>query len=218
MNNKKIRWLSFAAIIVAAMFFGYLFKEHLTTQRILQMLEAFGIWAPIGYILFYAVATVLFIPGSVLTLTGGFLFGPWLGTLINLTGAVIGAIGSFLIARYLAQDWVANKASGKLKDLIDGVSQEGWRFVAVVRLMPVLPFNLLNYAFGLTSVSLRAYVIASAVFMLPGAAAYTFVGSLGRTALQGEVARLVKHGMLAVGLLVFLSIIPWLVKRFRNKK
>ena len=100
--------------------------------------------APLLFILIYALATVLFLPGSVLTLAGGALFGPVLGTLYNLTGATLGATLAFLIARYLAADWVADKTGGRVKQLINGVEAEGWRFVAFVRLVPLFPFNLIS--------------------------------------------------------------------------
>ena len=99
-----------------------------------------------------------------------------LGTVYNLTGATLGAALAFLIARYLASDRVARKTGGRVKQLIDGVENEGWRFVAFVRLVPLFPFNLLNYTLGLTRLRLLPYVIASYLFMLPGAIAYTYLG------------------------------------------
>lgn len=195
---------------------GHYYHERISTEALEAMLARFGLFAPLGFILIYAIATVSFIPGSVLTLSGGFIFGPLYGTIYNLSGAVIGATIAFLIARYTAGDWVAKRTGGRLKQLIEGVEKEGWRFIAVVRLIPLFPFNLLNYALGLTQVSLATYVIASAIFMLPGAAAYTYVGSLGRSALAGETEKIVNQALIAVGLLVLLAVIPWLIKRFRS--
>ena len=137
------------------------------------------------FILIYALVTVLFLPGSVITLAGGALFGPVLGTFLNLTGATLGAALAFLVSRYLASDWIADKAGGKVKQLINGVEGEGWRFVAFVRLVPLFPFNLLNYALGLTKIRFMHYLIATYVFMLPGAIAYTYLGYAGREAIGG---------------------------------
>src|SRR5207245_2523858 len=134
-------------------------------------LQRFGEWAPILFVLLYAMATVLFVPGSVLTLAGGALFGPIWGTLWNLTGATLGATLAFVIARYAASDWLAKRSSDRLGRLMRGVEEEGWRFVAFVRLVPLFPFNLVNYAFGLTRIRLREYVLASLVCMAPGALA-----------------------------------------------
>lgn len=216
MKDKLQHPIVLVALLLILISIGYFFRDDLNPENIEIYLQQFGIWAPVAFVVLYALATVFFMPGSVLTITGGFIFGPIKGTLINLTGAMIGATCAFLIARYLARDWVADKSGGKLKKLVDGVEQEGWRFIAVVRLVPLLPFNLLNYALGLTPVSLLAYVLASAIFMLPGAAAYTYVGSLGRTALAGEVKLLVQQGLIAIGLIVILLVIPWVVKRLRQ--
>jgi rhodanese-related sulfurtransferase len=150
-----------------------------------------------------------------LTLTGGALFGPVLGTFVNLSGATLGALGSFLIARYLAHDWVANKTGGRIKTLMDGVETEGWRFVAFVRLVPLFPFNLLNYALGLTRIKLLHYVIATYVFMLPGAIAYTYLGYVGREAIGGGEG-LIQKGMLALGLLALVAFLPRLIGKMRQ--
>ena len=114
-------------------------------------------------------------PARILSLLGGALFGPVWGTLWNLLGALLGATLAFLIARSVGAEWVAQRLGGRLRRLVEGVEAEGWRFVALMRLVPLVPFNLLNYALGLTRISLRAYILASAVCMLPGAVAYTWL-------------------------------------------
>jgi uncharacterized membrane protein YdjX (TVP38/TMEM64 family) len=120
---------------------------------------------PAVFIAVYAAATVLFLPGALLTLVGGALFGPVWGTLWNLTGATFGSALAFLIARYLGADWVSRRAGPRLQRLNDGVADEGWRFIAFVRLVPLFPFNLLNFALGLTRIRFATYVVASAVFI-----------------------------------------------------
>lgn len=214
---KLIKPLGFVAFLLLAFATGFYYRNQIEVQQIQQTVATLGIWAPVGFIALYALATVLFIPGSLMTLAGGFIFGPWYGTVYNLTGAVIGATFAFLIARYLASGWVRDSAGRRLTTLLKGVEREGWRFIAVVRLVPVLPFNLLNYALGLTSISLLAYVLASTVFMLPGAFAYTYVGSLGQTALAGDVKVLVRQILFAISLLVLLASIPYVIKRYREK-
>ena len=143
-------------------------------------LRSFGIWAPAGFVLLYAAGTVLFFSGALLSLAGGALFGPVWGTVWNLLGATLGATLAFLIARGLGADWVARRLGGQFQRLVDGAAAEGWRFVALMRLVPLVPFNLLNYALGLTRISLSTYVLASAICMLPGAIAYTWLGYAGR--------------------------------------
>src|SRR4030065_574344 len=117
--------------------------------------------APLLFMGIYAISTVLFLPGSVLTIAGGVLFGPVWGTFYSLTGATIGATIAFLTARYLASDLILRKTGGRLRRLINGVEAEGRRFVAFVRLVPLFPFNLLNYALGLTRIRLLHYVVTS---------------------------------------------------------
>jgi uncharacterized membrane protein YdjX (TVP38/TMEM64 family)/rhodanese-related sulfurtransferase len=163
----------------------------------------------------YTVATVAFAPGSIITLAGGALFGPLWGSILNLTGATLGATLSFLVARYLAGDWVAGKAGGLLKRLIEGVDAEGWRFVAFVRLVPLFPFNLSNYALGLTRIPLAHYVLATLVCMAPGAVAYTWLGHAGREALSGE-ADAIRYGLVALGLLAAIALLPRLIARLRR--
>jgi len=132
-----------------------------------------------------------------------------------LLGATLGATLAFLLARYLAADWVARKAGGLLKRLIEGVDAEGWRFVALVRLVPLFPFNLSNYALGLTRIPLQHYVIATLLFMVPGVVAYTWLGHAGRGALTGE-ADWVRYGLFALALLAAIALLPRLVGRMRG--
>ena len=181
-----------------------------------QLTERSGLMAPVVFMMGYALATVLFLPGSILTIAGGLLFGPVAGTLYSLTGATLGATLAFLVARYLAADWVARRTEGRLADFIRGVAAEGWRFVAFVRLMPLLPFNALNYALGLTRIPLWQYVVASYLAMLPGAAAYTYIGYAGGQALTGSNA-LLRHGLIALALLAAALFLPRLVRRLRPR-
>jgi uncharacterized membrane protein YdjX (TVP38/TMEM64 family) len=207
------------AIAVIAIGIGFVFanRNRLDVAGIEAWIRSLGVVAPLVFIAVYALGTVLFAPGSVLTLAGGALFGPVWGTVINLTGATIGATLAFLVARYLAQDWVTRKAGGKLKQLLDGVDAEGWKFVAFTRLVPVFPFNLLNYALGLTRIKLAHYVAATAVFMLPGAIAYTYLGYAGREAAAGAEG-VIQKGLLALALLALVAFLPKLVKRLRSQK
>lgn len=199
-----------AAIVWFATHRYYFAAGHLEAE-----VRGLGRWAPPAFIALYAAATVLFVPGSVLTLAGGALFGPLWGTLWNLIGAVLGATLAFVVARYVAADFVARRAGARLKALVEGVEAEGWRFVAFVRLVPLFPFNLLNYALGLTRVSLAEYVLATAICILPAAFAYTYLGYAGReTAAHGAGA--IRNIALAIGLLAAVALVPRLVRRFRR--
>ena len=147
-------------------------SDRLDPSAIDAWLSGLG-WGPVIFLTLYAFGTVAFLPGSLLTLAGGALFGSVWGALLNLLGATIGASIAFLVARYIAGNWVQRKAAGRLKRLIGGVETEGWRFVAFVRLVPLFPFNLTNYAFGLTRIRFLPYVVTSFICMAPGAVAYT---------------------------------------------
>ncbi len=145
----------------------------------LEWINSQGAIGGIVFILLYIVATVAFLPGSILTLGAGVVFGVFLGSLYVFIGATIGATAAFLVGRYLARGWVANKIAGNQKfAAIDrAVGREGLKIVLLTRLSPVFPFNLLNYAYGLTGVSLQDYFFGS-VGMLPGTIMYVYLGSL----------------------------------------
>jgi uncharacterized membrane protein YdjX (TVP38/TMEM64 family) len=189
-------------------------REVLQSAALERELARFGPWSPIMFVLVYSLATVLFVPGSILTVLGGALFGPLWGTLWNLSGATLGATLAFAIARYLGADWVTLRAGERLARLIRGVEEEGWRFVAFVRLVPLFPFNLVNYAFGLTRVGLGEYAIASFVCMAPGACAYTYLGYAGSAAASGQ-AGAIKKALLGLAMVAVIAFLPRLIRRFR---
>lgn len=207
--------LTLALLLVAAVAWAAVHRGEISLAALDAHLTALGPWAPVGYMIVYALATVAFVPGAIFGLAGGALFGPVWGSLWNLLGATLGAALSFLVARYIAGDWVERKAADLLKRLIDGVDAEGWRFVAFVRLVPLFPFNLSNYALGLTRIRFLHYVIASLVCMAPGTLAYTWLGYAGRGALSGETSA-VRYGLLAIGLLAAIALLPRLIARMRR--
>ena len=214
MNSKLVR-VGVLLVLVAGIVLAVLYRDKFDVAALERWIEDAGIWAPLLFMAVYAIAAALFLPGSVLTLAGGALFGPVLGTFYNLTGATIGATLAFLIARYLASDWVADKAGGRLKQLINGVEGEGWRFVAFTRLVPLFPFNLLNYALGLTRIRLSHYLLATYTCMLPGAIAYTYLGYAGREAVGGGEG-LVQKALLALALLAVVAFLPRLIGKLRR--
>jgi uncharacterized membrane protein YdjX (TVP38/TMEM64 family)/rhodanese-related sulfurtransferase len=207
--------IGMALMLLLAIGIGIYYREQFDVQLLEQWLSQAGWWAPVVFILIYSIATVLFLPGSILTLTGGVIFGPVLGSLFNITGATIGAALAFLIARYLAADWVSERAGGRSKQLINGVEAEGWRFVAFVRLVPLFPFNLLNYALGLTKIRFIEYLLASCLFMLPGAIAYTYIGYAGREAVTGG-DDLINTILIAIALLAVVMFLPRFIVTVRR--
>lgn len=207
--------LALLLLLVAAVGSAAFYRDQINLTTLDAWLSSLGLWAPVGFVALYAVATVAFVPGAIVTLAGGALFGPIWGSVWNLTGATLGATLAFLVARYLAGDLVERRAGGLLKRLIDGVDAEGWRFVAFVRLVPLFPFNLSNYVLGLTRIPFHHYVLATLVCMAPGAVAYTWLGHAGRGALAGETDA-VRYGLLALGLLAAIALLPRLIGRLRG--
>jgi uncharacterized membrane protein YdjX (TVP38/TMEM64 family)/rhodanese-related sulfurtransferase len=206
------------ALLVAAVTVWLAFnRDRLDPALIESAMHGLGLWAPLGHIVLFALATILFVPGAIFGLLGGVLFGPFWGTALNLAGATLGAAAAFLVARYVAADWVRRKASGRLDRLISGVESEGWRFVAFVRLVPLFPFNLTNYALGLTRISLKHYVLASLACMVPGTLAYTWLGHAGREAAAGNTAA-IRYGLIALALLAAIAFLPRLLRRLRGQE
>lgn len=204
-------------LLLAGVSLALLYRDRFDIEVLDAWIQDAGIWAPLLFMLVYALAAVLFLPGSVLTLAGGALFGPLYGTLYNLTGATIGAGLAFLISRYLASEWVEKKSSGRLKQLIDGVGSEGWRFVAFTRLVPLFPFNLLNYALGLTPIRFTHYLLATFICMSPAAFAYTYLGYAGREMASGS-DDLIRKIMLAIALFALVAFLPRFIKKMRTKQ
>ncbi len=179
-----------AVIVVAALVF-FDIRTHLGAM--LGWIEDQGGAGVVIFLLLYVAAAVLFVPGSILTLGAGAVYGVVKGSVLVSLAATLGACAAFLVGRYLARDWVARKLEGKerFRAMDEAVAREGWKIVGLTRLSPVFPFNLLNYAFGLTKVSFRAYALASWIGMLPGTVMYVYLGHVFGVAVAagGERAR-----------------------------
>jgi uncharacterized membrane protein YdjX (TVP38/TMEM64 family) len=132
------------------------------------------------YAVFYIVGTALFFPGLPLTLGAGFLYGAIIGTLVVSPASVAGATLAFLIARYFAREWVTRrlKKYPQAAAIDRAIEKNGFKAVVLLRLQPVLPFNILNYALGLTSIRLRDYMLASWIGMFPATVLYVYLGSV----------------------------------------
>ena len=216
--RRRSLWgrLALGVVVVAAIVWVITSDTRFDAGTVEREVEALGLWAPVGFVALYMLAAVLFVPGLVMALAGGALFGPVWGSLYNIAGATLGATLAFLVARYVLGDWVMRKSRGRASQLIDGVAVEGWRFVAFVRLVPVFPFNLLNYALGLTRIPLVTYVVASAVCMFPGTIAYTWLGFAGREAAAGSEG-VIRNALLALGLIAAVVFLPRFVRRLRRR-
>jgi uncharacterized membrane protein YdjX (TVP38/TMEM64 family) len=182
MKNKKwIKPLLIIAAIVAVLVIAgrYLILQ----QRLVEVLAWIKELGSAGFFVFalvYVLACIFFIPGSLLTLGAGAIYGVVTGSILVSVSSTLGATAAFLVGRYVARNWVAHKIEGnaRFSAIDNAVADEGWKIVGLTRLSPIFSFNLLNYAYGLTRVSLREYVLASWIGMMPGTVMYVYTGSL----------------------------------------
>lgn len=178
-------------------------------------LSAKPLLSPLLFVAIYALAVTLFLPGTLFCLLGGALFGPWLGGLLNVAGATLGASLAFLTARHLAAALVERHLGKNLQQLKRGVEQEGWRFVALIRLLPMVPYDLSSYTFGLCRIPLGQFASATALALLPRLTVYAYIGHNGLSLLRGEADRLVTIITSAM-LLIAVLLLPQLYARIRR--
>ncbi len=216
LNGNKIRRITLLILLLGSAVWLIAHRGQFDMAELEAWLGSAGSYGPLVYMLITIMATILLMPASIFVLLGGALFGPLLGTLYSLLGATLGAALAFLIARYVAADWIARKSHGRFKQLIKGVEAEGWYFVAFVRLVPIFPFFLLNYALGLTGIKFYPYITATFICTLPGVAAITYLGYVGKEALAGGDA-LIQKSLIALGLLVIMAYLPRFVKRLHDR-
>lgn len=179
-TSSKIKLAVVVLVLLALFAAARSFDIQGLLKQSLDWVSGLGAAGVVVFVAIYILACVLFIPGAILTLGAGALFGVVKGSVVVSVASTIGATCAFLVGRYLARDWVAKKIEGneKFKAIDDAVASEGWKIVGLTRLSPVFPFNLLNYAYGLTKVSLRDYFFASWIGMMPGTVMYVYIGSL----------------------------------------
>jgi len=202
------KWLLYLALAIVL----FLVARELHLQdRLNQGLDwvgQLGPWGPLIFIGLYIVATVLFIPGSALTLGAGALFGVAWGSLYVSVGSTLGATAAFLVGRYVARNAIAKKIEGneRFAAIDKAVANEGWKIVGLTRLSPVFPFALLNYGFGLTRVKLGDYMLASWIGMMPGTVMYVYLGSLAKAATGERVRTTGEWALYGVGLLATVAV------------
>ena len=179
-RRDTIRVAAVAVLLAILLTVGYLLDAPRYLQQALQWLEGLGYWGPVLFAVIYVIITVLLIPGSILTLGAGAVFGVIPGTIYTSVGSTIGATCAFLLGRTLMRDWVERKvkSSPKLQAVDEAVEREGGRIVFLLRLSPLVPFSISNYVYGLTRIRLGAYVLASWIGMIPGTLLYAYIGSL----------------------------------------
>lgn len=181
-------------------------------DRLGEWFDGLGWWAPVAFIVLWIGASVFFLPGLVLTIAGGLIFGAAWGTLWTTVGANLGAVAAFLIGRYAARGKVEAmvRQNPALRRIDDGVRGQGWRMLMVTRLVPIFPFNVQNYVYGLTDIPLRTYVLVTLPCMLPATIAYNFAAGSVRT---GDLGKTLWYLAVAAVFFALLSLIPGWVRR-----
>ena len=190
--------------------------QYLEQDKLRALIQSYGALAPAIYMLIYTLAPALLLPGLPITIVGGILFGPFWGVVYTITSSTAGACVAFLVARYLARDWVAGKLqSPRWRHLDEEVERQGWKVVAFTRLIPAFPFNLLNYAFGLTRIKFSHYAITTFICMLPACIAFIAFSSSLLDLIRGKVS----PGLLiGIGLIVLVSLIPVFYKKLMARR
>jgi uncharacterized membrane protein YdjX (TVP38/TMEM64 family) len=183
LNTKTIiKFIIFLIVILGIIYFVnyYGLKDYLTPNKIRETVLMFGPLAPLGFILIYNLGSILFLPGTILSVAGGAIFGATFGTIYVIIGATLGATFAFLISRYFARSFfedIVEKKYPKIKEYDEKLERNGFMTVLFFRLIPLFPFNGLNFALGLTKVKLRDYFLATLIGIIPGTFAYVYLGS-----------------------------------------
>ncbi|MCA1728620.1 MAG: TVP38/TMEM64 family protein [Actinobacteria bacterium] len=212
--------LALLAVVVVAWYTGltdYLIISNLNMLR--DWIHGLGAIAPIVFIVMYAVAVVAFLPAAPLTLAAGLVFGAVWGTLWTWIGATLGSTLAFLAGRYaargLVESWKENNE--RVKRLDEGVEKHGWRMLLITRLVPVFPFSLQNYAYGLTKIGLVTYALVTGICIVPGVIVYTFAGG-SLTAAQESLTMTFLYLGIAAVFFVLISFVPnWIRKRHQGQ-
>ncbi len=215
--------LALFALGAAALFAAFrYFHVQEQLRRSLDWVSGLGPAGAVAFVAIYVLACVFMLPGSILTLGAGVVFGVVKGTAIVSVASTLGATAAFLVGRYLARDRVARRIEGNRQFLAidEAVGREGWKIVGLTRLSPAFPFNLLNYAYGITKVSLRDYFFASWIGMFPGTVMYVYLGSLAGSLAtldrQGEGRTPVQWALYVIGLLATVAVTLYVTRIARR--
>jgi len=214
---KLISAVTIIAVTIAAMkyfgVFGYISMENIYTMK--AWIDGLGAIGPVVYVLLFVTACLFFLPGLPVAVLAGLAFGPFMGTLWASIGSTLGATAAFLAARYIARGMVEGWAQQNptFKKIDDGVGQQGWRMLMITRLVPIFPFNVQNYAYGLTKIRFFTYVLVSWICMIPGAIAFAFMGG-SIVSGDGNISKTFMYLGIGAIVLVIISLIPgWIKKR-----
>ncbi|NES80172.1 MAG: TVP38/TMEM64 family protein [Moorea sp. SIO2B7] len=216
MLNFKSGILILTVICIIATGVGVYFLGGIDQEQLQLWLEEAGIWAPIIYIILYTVGTILILPSTPLNLTGGAIFGSWLGTLWTSVAAIIAAVVAFAFTRTVGREFIAQKLAGRWEAIDAEMSQGGLFYMFAIRLLPIIPYGLVNFAAGLTSISFKDYIFGTILGTIPGILPFVMIGSSGLKAMKtGDVLPL----LFALGLTgMLVGGATWYRRRRRNPR
>src|SRR6267143_1520265 len=203
--KKYWKWIVILLVVIGLSVLAKVLPVRSWIASLIDWVQQLGPLGVIVFILAYALATVLFLPGWIFTVSAGLIYGVVVGTLVALTGAIIGATLAFLIARYLLRRNIEEltRKNPRFRAIDEAIGKNGWKIVGLLRLSPLIPFNLSNYFYGITSISFGAYVAVSAIGMIPGTLLYAYLGAIGQAGISGGPSQHNKwqYVLLAVGLI-----------------
>ncbi len=222
MAEEKKKWVKLCVIlavlvgiIVLMRVLGitkYISIENI--QKLNEWINSFGPLGPVIYIVIYILSCVFFLPGIPITILGAVAFGAVKGTILVSLGSTLGATASFLIARYTARSMVEGwiQKNERLRKIDEGVRKHGWRMLMITRLVPIFPFNVQNYVYGITNISLGTYIFISWICMLPGTIAYVFAGGALISG-KGDIKKTIIYLAIAGVFFVLVSLVPSIIKK-----
>jgi uncharacterized membrane protein YdjX (TVP38/TMEM64 family) len=212
---KRSAALRFIILILFVLIGVWVFQiggwgRYLKPEEIQAAIRGFGTVAPVAYLIVYSIAPVFFVPGWIITIAGGLAFGPLWGTVLTVAGATIGATLAFGVARTMGRDFVDRILKGKYKALDDQAAAHGFQVIFFLRLIPLVPFNVLDYVAGLSKIGTRDYVLGTFFGIIPGTFAYVYLGSALTDITSWKFAA-------AVALLILLAVTPMAYKRWKDR-
>ena len=222
--KKNLIKILMAVGIIGAVYFAlkyYGITEHIRLENVPKIktwVESFGVIAPLIYVGLYLISTVFFLPGFPVTVLAGFVFGPLWGVFYASIASIISVACAFLAARYVARDLVEGwvKDNAQFRKIDEQVEEQGWRILMFTRLVPLFPFNLQNYAYGLTSIRFSTFIFVSAIFMLPGTIALVMLGGAFVSG-EGNVLKTMLYLGIAGVLMLGVSLVPNFLRKYQNK-
>jgi len=222
-DKKSIIKFIILLIIIGGAFFAFRYtalSQYTQKDALLSLLTQLRghWWGPFGFILIYGIGCMLALPGSLLTLCGGAIFGVAWGTLYNILASNLGATLAFFMARYFGRDFISRFMKGRVEAFDEKVARHGFRFIFTLRLIPLIPFNGLNLGSGLSKIKYRDYLLGSVLGMLPGTFIYTYFADALLRGATGSGKRAYINLIIASALLILISLVPTLYKKFKKKK